>query len=309
MDVEFLDAVLTGLNNQPKTLPCRYFYDETGSQLFEQICELPEYYLTRTEDCLLRERAEEIAAAAPVAEVVELGSGNSRKTRRLIEALLQRRPSLRYVPVDICAEMLHDTAARLGREYPGMEIAPIAAEYFTAFRELRARQGSARLVLFLGSNLGNFDLTGAAGFLRALRSTLREGDHALVNLDLRKSREVLEAAYDDAAGVTAGFNMNLLSRINRELDGGFDLDTFQHRAVYNEAEGRVEMHLVSLHPQTVTVAGRSCEFAAGETIHTENSYKYTLPQIDELAAGAGLKRLQTWTDAREWFSVNLFAPV
>jgi dimethylhistidine N-methyltransferase len=301
--------VVTGLNNQPKTLPCRYFYDETGSQLFERICELPEYYLTRTEDCLLRESAEEIAAAAPDAELVELGSGNSRKTRRLIEALLQRRRSLRYVPVDICGEMLTDTAARLSRDYPSLEITPIAAEYFTAFRELRGRQGGSRLVLFLGSNLGNFDLTGAAGFLKALRSTLREGDHALINLDLRKSREVLEAAYDDAAGVTAQFNMNLLERINRELAGNFDLNAFRHRAVYNEPEGRVEMHLESLREQQVTVGGHTCHFAAGETIHTENSYKYTLPQIDELAAGASLKRLQTWSDARQWFSVNLFAPI
>ena len=263
MDAEFLDAVLTGLNNRPKTLPCRFFYDETGSLLFEQICELPEYYLTRTEDCLLRERAEEIAAAAPVAELVELGSGNSRKTRRLIEALLQRRPSLRYVPVDICGEMLHETAARLTREYPHMEIAPIAAEYFTAFRELRARHGGARLLLFLGSNLGNFDLEGAARFLRSLRTTLREGDHALVNLDLRKSPEVLEAAYDDAAGVTARFNLNLLERINRELAGEFNLETFQHRAVYNEPEGRVEMHLVSQYTQTVMVAGQPCELQQG----------------------------------------------
>ncbi len=306
LDTEFLAAVHAGLAADPKTLPCRYFYDREGSLLFEEICGLPEYYLTRTEDRILRERASEIAACLPSpVEVIELGSGSSRKTRRLLEAVLRRQPELRYTPVDISASMLRETAIALRETYPRLTVSPLAAEYGEALAQLRAHSGSSRLILFLGSNLGNFDPEESTRFLRGIRGLMREGDHALIGLDLQKDRTVLEAAYDDSQGVTAAFNRNLLRRINRELGGDFDLSAFRHGAHYHAEAGRVEMHLVSTRPQEIRVQDRRYSFREGETIHTENSYKFTLPGIRSLAARAGLHLARTWTDELEWFSVNL----
>jgi L-histidine Nalpha-methyltransferase len=309
-DAGFLAAVLAGLEAAPRTLPCRYFYDLEGSLLFEQICELPEYYLTRAEDAILRERSDEIAAELPLrVDLVELGSGSARKTRRLLEALLRRQPALRYLPIDISADMLAQTSRDLSRDYPRLSVLPIAAEYAAGMARAAQERAGPLLVAFLGSNLGNFDLAEAAAFLGRIRAMLREGDHTLIGLDLRKDRALLEAAYDDAAGVTARFNLNLLRRINRELGGDFDLAGFRHRAFFNEEEGRVEMHLVSLREQQVTVAGRAFRFAAGETIHTENSYKYTAGQVRELGRAAGLELRCAWTDAERHFSLNLFRPL
>jgi len=306
---DFRAAVHAGLSQTPKTLPCRFFYDLQGSLLFEQICELPDYYLTRTEDAILRERADEIAAAVPAdVELVELGSGSSRKTRRLLQAFLRRQRELRYTPVDISAEMLAETARALAREFPRLTVTPLAAEYYEAMERLRSGGGAPRLVLFLGSNLGNFTAEDAARFLACLREMLGPADHALLGLDLKKAPEVLEAAYDDAGGVTAQFNLNLLVRLQRELGGDVDLDGFRHRALYNEAEGRVEMHLVSVRPQTIRLDGREYRFAAGETIHTENSHKYSLPQIRGMARAARLDVARTWQDADGLFSLHLFAP-
>ena len=309
-DAEFLAAVRSGLGARPKTLPCRYFYDLEGSLLFEEICELPEYYLTRAEDRILRERAGEIAAALPrVEELIELGSGSSRKTRRLLTAFLRRRPSLRSLPVDISREMLLQTAAALSREYPRLGITPVAGEYGDAMARLPGERKGPGLVLFLGSNLGNFDPDEAARFLRRIRGTMGGEDFALLGLDLQKDTAVLEAAYDDAAGVTARFNMNLLERINRELGGDFDLAAWEHRAVYDAARGRIEMHLVSRRSQLATVAGETYRFEAGETIHTESSYKYSLDGIRDLAAAAGLRLNRTWQDEDGLFSLNLLEPV
>jgi dimethylhistidine N-methyltransferase len=309
VDREFLEAVEAGLGSTPKTLPCRYFYDLEGSLLFEEICDLPEYYVTRTEDRILRERAGEIAGALEqTVDLVELGSGSSRKTRLLIHALLRKQEALRYVPVDISAEMLAQTAEALAREYPRLTVEPLVGEYAEAMARLRAERQGPMLVLFLGSNLGNFRPEEAVEFLRRIRAMMASDDRLLLGLDLRKDRAVLEAAYDDAAGVTARFNLNLLRRINRELGGAFDLDSFTHRAVFNEEEGRVEMHLVSTRAQGVRVAGRSYRFEAGETIHTENSYKYTLPQVRALAGEAGLALEQTWRDEDRLFSLNFLRP-
>lgn len=303
-------AVHAGLTASQKTLPCRFFYDQEGSALFEEICELPEYYVTRTEDEILRQRAPEIIAALPDrVDLVELGSGSSRKTRRIIEGLLERQRSLRYLPIDISATMLRETAHTLSRDYPRLEIDPLALEYGTALERLPGRRQGPLLMLFLGGNLGNFDPAAAIGFLRQVAAAMQPGDGLLLGLDLHKDAAVLNAAYDDSQGVTARFNLNMLRRLNRELNADFDLDAFQHRAFYNEAEGRVEMHLVSLRDQGVTLAGRRVEFRAGETIHTENSYKYTRAQIQSLAHASRLSLQRQWTDERGYFSVNLLTPL
>ena len=312
LDPEFLDAVRDGLSRTPKTLPCRYFYDFAGSQLFEQICDLPEYYLTRCEDAILRERSSEIVASLPGEarwSVVELGSGSSRKTRHLLSAFLQRQSSLRYVPVDISAQMLDETATTLRHEYPRLEVSPLADEYFAAMSRLQRSGPHPMLVVFLGSNLGNFEPGEARRFLNGVRGMMESEDRFLIGLDLKKDRATLEAAYDDAQGVTAAFNLNLLKRINRELGGDFRLERFQHRAYYNEALGRVEMHLVSRERQRVRVAGRSYAFEAGESIHTENSHKYDPAEIRTVACEVGLAPEKTWRDADGRFSLNILKSV
>ncbi len=306
---DFLDAVHAGLSRSPRTLPCRFFYDLEGSQLFEEICRLPEYYLTRAEDSILCEYAPAMVADLPAGvDLVELGAGSARKTRRLMEALLRRQPALRYVPVDISAEMLRGTAAALVREYPRLCVDPVAAEYGEALRLLRESLERPKLVLFLGSNLGNFEPQEAAAFLRAVGEALGSKDRLLLGLDLDKERSLLEAAYDDAAGVTARFNLNLLRRINRELAGEFDLGQWAHRAVYRPDLRRVEMHLVSRVAQRVRVGEHHYEFAAGETIHTENSHKYTLDGLRALAAATNLEVERIWTDRAGQFSLSCLAP-
>lgn len=306
---ELAAAVHAGLTATPKTLPCRFFYDPEGSDLFEQICELPEYYVTRTEDEILRSRAGEIVAALPgQVDLVELGSGSSRKTRRLIEALLERQRTLRYLPIDISESMLRETAHTLSRDYPRLAVDPLPLEYGAALERLPRKRRGPMLVLFLGGNLGNFDPSAAIGFLRQITAAMQPEDGLLLGLDLHKETTVLNAAYDDRQGVTARFNLNLLRRLNRELGTDFDLDAFRHRAFYNEEEGRVEMHLVSLRDQEVTVAGEPVTFRAGETIHTENSYKYTFAQIQALAHAAGFSLRRQWTDEQDYFSVNLLSP-
>lgn len=306
---ELAAPVLAGLGSTPKTLPCRFFYDPEGSDLFEQICELPEYYVTRTEDEILRTRSREIVAALPAqVDLVELGSGSSRKTRRLIEALLDRQRTLRYLPIDISETMLRETARTLSGDYPRLAVDPLPLEYGAALQRLPGKRRGPMLVLFLGGNLGNFDPPAAVAFLRQIAAAMQPEDTLLLGLDLHKDPAVLNAAYDDAQGVTARFNLNLLRRLNRELGADFDLGAFRHRAFYNLEEGCVEMHLVSLREQQVTVAGESFRFRAGESIHTENSYKYTFAQIHSLAHAAGLSLRQRWTDDRTYFSVNLLAP-
>jgi dimethylhistidine N-methyltransferase len=308
----FARDVATGLGATPKHLHCCYFYDQEGSALFEEICSLPEYYLTRCEEEILRRVSDDIVArfgGAPVT-LVELGSGNAVKTRLLIAALLRRQASLRYVPIDICRTVLEDSARELLGDFAGLDILAVAGEYQEGMRFLKNGEAGPRLILWLGSNVGNFHRTDAAPFLHAVRDTMQPGDGLLVGIDLRKEKATLEAAYDDARGVTARFNLNLLTRINRELGGHFDLAAFRHRAVYAEEIGRVEMYLDSLREQEVRIdrLERSFHFAAGEAVHTENSYKYSSAEIDALAAAAGLKVQARWTDGAGRFSLNLLTP-
>jgi L-histidine N-alpha-methyltransferase len=307
---EFAKDVAVGLTAEPKHLSCRYFYDREGSRLFAAICELPEYYLTRAETEILKRHASDIASLFQGdVTVVELGSGNAVKTRLLLDALLPGR-RVRYVPIDICRPVLEETATDLLQRFPPLEIVAVAAEYHEGLRHLRSASDRPRLILWLGSNIGNFTRAEAGGFLRRIRDTMTPLDRMLVGVDLRKERAVLEEAYDDAAGVTAAFNRNLLARINHELNGNFDLNAFQHRAIYNEDLGRIEMYLVSTRVQRVTIEriGLTVRFAAGEIIHTENSYKYSLPEITAVAAAAGLQDQFAWQDAAGRFSLHLLAP-
>jgi dimethylhistidine N-methyltransferase len=307
----FARDVRAGLTATPKSLSCVYLYDQEGSRLFERITDLPEYYLTRAEREILTERAEEIASRLPdEVTLVELGSGSSTKTRLLIEAFLDRGGPLHYMPVDISRSMLVDSSRMLLEEYPDLEITAIAGEYALGLRRIK-EEDAAMLILWLGSNVGNFQPDEAAGFLRNVRRAMTIDDRLLMGVDLRKDKQTLERAYDDAQGVTAQFSLNLIARINRQLGGRFDLNRFRHRAVWKEDLGRVEIHIVSTRRQTVRIdrLDMFVEFAEGETIHTENSYKYTLQEIDTLAAGAGLAVKDTWLDSAGRFSVNLLAPV
>jgi dimethylhistidine N-methyltransferase len=307
----FARDVRAGLTASPKYLSCCYFYDRDGSQLFEEICDLPEYYLTRAEREILQVQADDLAASLPTnARVVELGSGSSAKTRFLLAAILRRQPRLHYIPIDICSVMLQQTSVALLSDFPRLEITAIAAEYHDALGYLRKFPPQPQLMLWLGSNIGNFHRVEAAAFLREVRGLTTQADRLLVGIDQRKDRAVLEPAYDDARGVTAEFNLNLLTRINRELEADFDLNAFCHRALYNDEAGRIEMYLVSMRRQRVRIAGirLDFEFEAGEAIHTENSYKYSSAEIDALANAAGLRRERQWHDSGGRFSLNLFAP-
>jgi dimethylhistidine N-methyltransferase len=265
--------------------------------------------LTRAESEILREHSHAIVASCdtPVS-LIELGSGSALKTRWVIEAILHRQITLCYVPIDIDRGALEDSSRRLLGEYPGLRITALVAEYEEGLQQLPERQG-ARLFLWLGSSVGNLHRSDAAAFLREVGRTMSAGDRLLLGMDLRKKREVLEAAYDDAQGVTARFNLNLLQRINRELGGHFDLASLRHRAVYEEQLGRVEIYVDSLREQRVRIDRLELEvpFAAGEAIHTENSYKYSFMEIDDLAAAAGLRVQEQWLDHHRRFSANLLA--
>jgi dimethylhistidine N-methyltransferase len=306
---DFARDVIDGLTASPKHLPCRYFYDRLGSLLFEAICELPEYYLPRAEKAILSSHADEVATLFDGAtDLIELGSGNAAKTRLLIEAFLIRNKKLRYVPLDICHSVLEESSAELLRSYSDLDIFAIAGEYSQGLEHLARLEPSRKLVLWLGANIGNLERTEAPSFLARLRGVLAPGDGLLVGFDLRKDPTVLEAAYDDPCGVTAAFNRNLLVRANRELGGGFDVRAFDHRAVYNEEKGRVEMYLLSTRPQRVFFSRleREFEFSAGEAIHTENSYKYSPQEIEALTAASGLRTEQVWLDPDRDFSLTLF---
>ena len=297
------DEVWAGLAAPRKTLPCKWLYDARGSALFERICELPEYYPTRTELAILEAHADEIAAQLGArCLLVEYGSGSSRKTRLLLDRLVEPAG---YVPIDISPSALAASVRALAAAYPGLELLPVCADYAEPIALPRPRRRvERRAVFFPGSTIGNFTPPEARRFLARLAQVAGPGGGVLIGADLRKDPALLEAAYDDAQGVTAAFDRNLLVRINRELGADFPVERFQHRSVWNEAEGRVEMHLVALDACVVTVAGRRFAFAAGETIHTENAYKYTLDGFAALAAGAGLAVRRVWSDPRGWFSVQ-----
>lgn len=307
---DFAADVRAGLTAARKRLSCRYFYDAAGSALFEEICALPEYYLTRAEQEILDAHGPAIiAAGAADATLVELGSGSAKKTRTLIQAALGRGAPLRYVPIDISRSILVDSSRALLEDHPSLEITAIAAEYRAGLRWLRRRR-EPKLLLWLGSNVGNFNRADAARFLRGVRATMSPSDRLVLGVDLRKSRAALEAAYDDSAGVTARFNLNLLARINRELGGRFALRSFAHRARWNDRLGRVEIRLESRRAQTVRIdaLGLDVRFAAGERIYTESSYKYSFVELERLARAASFVIEARWLDRARRFSVNLLAP-
>ncbi|MBW2269688.1 MAG: L-histidine N(alpha)-methyltransferase [Deltaproteobacteria bacterium] len=307
----FAEAVEAGLQGRPKSIPCRFLYDEEGSQLFEQICEVPEYYLTRAERSILEKRATEIAACfdGPLT-LAELGSGNAAKTRLLIEACLHAHGRLRYVPVDISPEILESSSLALLDDYPALEVRAIATEYRASLPHVRADTEYPKLIAWLGSSIGNLTRDEAAAFLHSVRGNMSREDRVLLGIDLRKSPRELEAAYDDAAGVTSRFSLNLLQRLNRELDANFDIGAFRHSAVYCEAEGRVHIEIVSRRAQRVRIDAldMEVEFAADEGIHTENAFKYSAEEIERLAAAADLELDRGWSDVHERFSLNLLAP-
>jgi L-histidine N-alpha-methyltransferase len=310
-DADFAADVRAGLLARRKTLPCRWLYDAHGSQLFERICALPEYDLTRAESGLLTTHADRIAAALPDgAELIELGSGSATKTRLMIEALLRRHGRLRYVPIDIAPAILAASARELVADYPALEVQGLVAEYQAGLRLLQQRRADPKLVLWLGSNVGNFTRVEAARFLGTLRRALAPADRLLLGVDLRKDRQALERAYDDSAGVTAAFNLNLLARINRQLGGEFELDGFRHRVRWHERWGRIEMHLESRRAQRVRIAALGVEvaFRRGETIFTESSYKYSEAELDRLADAAGFVVAEQMVDARRRFALTLLAP-
>jgi len=301
-DDDFLCEVLHGLSLPQKSLPSRFFYDAVGSGLFEQITELPEYYPTRTEIGLLRSCATDLRRSIGAsAVVVEFGSGSSTKTRKVLSTAASLAA---YVPVDISAQFLQQQAAELRCEYPKLAVLPVAADFTRPFELPDAVRIMPRVGFFPGSTIGNFEPHEAAAFLRHAGRILGRGATFIVGVDLIKDTQVLQKAYCDSQGVTAKFNLNLLARINRELGGDFDLDGFSHKAFYNSVRQRIEMHLVSKRRQKVRVAGRAIEFRTGETIHTENSYKYTLESFGALARGSGWTPAAVWTDADANFSIH-----
>ena len=306
------EDVRNGLAARPKRFLPKYFYDELGSQLFEAICLLPEYYLTRAENEIFQRYAGEIAESVDgQVTLVEMGSGSASKTRLIIEALLRRQASLLFMPVDISASAIESSSRILLQSYPRLAIEAYAADYFAGLAELGKKPRQRTLALFLGSNISNFDIEEAHRFLRALRSVLRTGDALLLGADLKKDPAILEAAYNDSLGVTSAFNLNVLARINRELGGTFDLRAFRHRAFYNEEIGRIEIYIESLVDQTVSIKKLDLEvhFSAGELIHTENSYKYDIAGIARLARATGFECSRTWFDSQERFSSNLLLAV
>jgi dimethylhistidine N-methyltransferase len=301
-------AVQRGLSSHPKTLPPWLLYDERGSGLFEQITDLPEYYLTRTERQILTAHAAAMIHAAADGKrlrIAELGAGSADKTRLLLAAAVQRQGAVLYEPVDVSASALEAARQRIEREIQGVRVAPRVEDYTIDFALDPPDPNERRLVLYIGSSIGNFEPVEALHILQGVRAELKPGDGLLLGVDLVKDPSLLLAAYDDAAGVTAAFNLNLLLRLNRQLDANFDLGAFAHQAVWNETHSRMEMHLKSRLRQTVRLGALNLdvEFAEGETIHSENSYKYQPGEIKALLAVAGFEQAQSWTDAQGWFEV------
>ena len=297
--------VVHGLTKSPKSLPPWLFYDAEGSALFEQITALPEYYLTRTERRILEDNADEMCRlAGGNLTVVELGAGTADKTRILLRKLLQRQMRVVYVPVDVSGAALEAADQRLRRELPEVVVEPVVADY--TMERLNLGKG-AKLVLYLGSSIGNFEPHQAARLLSQVRTGLKPGDSLLLGTDRIKPADVLLPAYNDAAGVTERFNRNMLARINRELGGRFDLDAFRHIAEWNEARSRIEIYLESLRRQSVAIdlLGLTIHFAVGERIHTENSYKYRDDSVREMLATAGFGVERTFSDEQGWFSLHL----
>jgi dimethylhistidine N-methyltransferase len=299
----FLEDVIAGLSAPHKALPPKYFYDARGSELFDAICELPEYYLTRTELAMLESTGPEMAARIGAgAVIVEYGSGSGRKTAVLMRAL---RPAA-YVAIDIAAEQLRSASSALASMFPTVRVLALCADYTRPLdlSRLEALEAQRRTIFFPGSTIGNFTMDEALEFLSNARQVAGSGGAMLVGVDLKKEPALLNAAYDDAQGVTAAFNLNLLERINRELNADFDVPAYRHHAYYDEVAGRIEMHLVSTRHQQVTVAGKRFDFGAGESIRTEYSYKYSVEEFQALARKAGFDTTHFWIDPQRLFSIH-----
>jgi dimethylhistidine N-methyltransferase len=299
--------VWEGLSAMPKRLPSKLFYDEAGSQIFEQITELPEYYLTRTERAILENYSGEILEqAGPGLTLVELGAGTATKTCILIEELLQKQARALFYPIDVSPSALEEAVRQLGQQFPTLRVNPVVADYTGGVPAL-GRITGRKLVLYIGSSIGNFEPPEAIRILRRIRRMLRSGDALLLGADFAKSSKILVPAYDDAQGVTASFNKNVLARLNRELDADFDLDAFRHIATWNRRGSRMEIFLESMKEQTAFVPALDMDvsFAEGERIHTENSYKYTDAMIESILHESGFSLEHTWTDRKKWFGVHL----
>ncbi len=300
-DTGFYQDVIQGLSNTPRSIPPKYFYDEEGSRLFEAICEQPEYYPTRTEMALLERHAGDIAGlTGSGCFLIEPGSGNCEKVRLLLDTL---HPDT-YIPIDISRKHLQTAADKLAKSYPWLSVCPVCTDITDTLELPSIPADTKRLLFYPGSSIGNFDPEEARIFLANLARIAGDGGALLIGVDLQKNTQRLHAAYNDANGITAAFNINLLHRINRELDADLDIDAFDHRAFYNNEENRIEMHLVSNSRQTFHVDGHRFELEAGDHIHTENSYKYTLGQFQELATAAGFSACRVWTDADLLFSLH-----
>jgi len=299
--------LIEGLKRTPKTLSCRYFYDDRGSQLFEQICDLPEYYPTRTEQSILETCATEIAQLTGSCELVELGSGSSRKTRLLLEAYSQLNEPLQYFPIDVSAGILKTTALELLSQYPKLKLCGLAGTYEQALAQLPPAELENRMLIFLGSTLGNLNPIECDRFLERVRNALQPGEFFLLGVDLQKDPAILEAAYNDAQGITAAFNLNSLHHLNRRFEGSFKLDQFSHWAFYNTTDHQIEMHLRSLATQTVALKALAFQttLQAGETIRTEISRKFYLPTLVKTLATHAFQPLQIWTDPNNWFGLLL----
>jgi len=303
----YAEEVYTGLTSCPKTLPCKLFYDSAGSALFEEITHLDEYYLTRTELAILREHAGEMVRAAGVGvTVVELGAGTAAKTCTLLQASSQRQLRVLYYPVDISPAALKEARERVEVQCPQVSVRPVVADFSQGFGFLRDIPGR-KLVLYLGSSIGNFDPAAAGEMLKQIRRELGNGDALLLGTDLAKDQSILLPAYDDAPRVTEQFNKNILRRLNRELGADFNLDSFRHVAFWSPQQSRMEIYLESLRPQIVAIPSLNLcvRFANGERIHTENSYKYTVEMVNEMVEPAGYAITRTWFDARKWFALHL----
>ncbi len=299
--------VIQGLSQYPKTLPCRYFYDDLGSELFEQITDLPEYYPTRTEQTILETSAAEIVKLTGACELIELGSGSSRKTHTLLSAYGQLKDPLHYYPIDVSAGILRTTALDLLNRYPQLNVCGLAGTYEQALAQLPPREIENRMLIFLGSTMGNLADGERDRFLTQVQQALQPGEFFLLGVDLQKPIDVLEAAYNDDRGITAAFNLNILQHLNERFQGNFNLDRFEHLAFFNTAASRIEMHLRSLTNQTVTLETLDLEISlqAGESIHTEISRKFHLPTLTETLENHALKSIEIWTDPQSWFGLIL----
>lgn len=308
----FATDVAEGLSQNPKSLPSRYFYDAGGSRLFQQIMNLPEYYLTRCEHQVLTENKTAMArefARAGFFHLIDLGAGDGLKTKILLQQLADQQSDFSYIPVDISGDAMQQLQRSLQTDMPAVSVQGVVGEYFEAMEWLQEHKAGRKVALFLGSNIGNFKTEESRDFLNSMRAYLQPGDKLLIGIDLRKDPEVILRAYDDSAGITAAFNLNLLRRINRELGGNFDLNQFRHFAMYHPQDGVMRSFLVSKTAQEVYIrdTGQSFQFAAWETIHTENSHKYTLPQIEELGKTCGFKLQTVFQDRNGQFADVLFS--